>query len=200
MRRVVLCLLVLLLAWQIHGALFHRRPAQPAIDAADAPAPLTPGGATFVHWLRGQPVPRQQLLAAIQEFEVTSQRPLESFALGSMHLWAYAQWARERLRVPPYGQITSWDRAMLNHVARQDDPAEAIRLLAWARNPDFAKRGPLPQTYLQWSTRLFSPGRGVLHMQTAARYLGLEALKGAVVADLGSGPFQFSRPLVDAVG
>lgn len=177
----------------------QRATAAPLGVQAAPPSRLTPAELTLVHYLRGARIGRERLLAAAAE--------LEQFALTfdhgrgtSRHHEVYAAWLREQIGLVSDANVNAWDRAMLAYLAARPDPAEAVVKLALARDDRFIRSKAVPMLYCEWSTGLFTPQRGWFLIDSVRPYIDPASLLGATVADIGAGPGQMSRALVDLVG
>lgn len=148
----------------------------------------------FVRVLRGGRWDNRTMQAAMADFErLGAQDPFYGH-----HYLVYARWARERLEKAPKSYLTSYDLAMLRYLESREDPAEALLFLA-GRRVDPASHY-VPELYHQWSKGFFSSDRGRSLLDEILPHINPARLKGATVADIGSGPGQFARSLLDLVG
>lgn len=147
----------------------------------------------FVRVLRGGRWDNRTMQAAMADFErLGAQDPFYGH-----HYLVYAHWARERLEKAPKSYLTSYDLAMLRYLEGREDPAEALLLLAGRRvDPAYY----VPELYHQWAKGFFSADRGQALLNELLPHIRPARLKGATVADIGSGPGQFARRLLDLVG
>ncbi len=178
------------------------RPAVPTgyRTASSSPiAGLTTAEQDFVNVLRGGRWDDDRMKSAAAEFDRAMRDAGDPRESGLMHYGVYAQWARERMTRNPQTAIDPWDQAMLDYLQSRPDPAEALILLAAVRNGRL-KHFEVGQLYVQWSVGLFSRKRGEHLMSLVRSRMNVSDLKGATVADIGSGPGHFARILLDLVG
>jgi len=117
----------------------------------------------------------------------------------SYHYTVYARWARQRLGQDTGNRLSTFDQAMLDYLQSRPDPAEALLEIA-ATRADHAGGPTAQELYMQWSQGFFSSTRAASLVERVRAHLDTARLKGATVADIGSGPGHFSRALLDLVG